>query len=145
MLFLIVLISFLTIPPSAASYDDVPLEWVNCSTWTDQLAIEKVEANLWPPKRNQSLTVSVSGVAKESFIYGEYNRTIVYRGYSLPSTIGPLSDLGIKLPTAPGPLKLIIFNDTIPDVAPEGDYDIYTKANDHNHFEIICVKISWKF
>ena len=114
---------------------DIPLPWVNCSTWTDQLAIEKVEANIWPPKRNQSLIVSVSGVAKESFLYGNYNKTIVYRGYSSPSIIGPLDDLGIKLPTYPGPLKMIIVNNTIPDIAPDGQYDIYVKASEQDHFE----------
>ncbi|CAF4829082.1 unnamed protein product, partial [Rotaria sp. Silwood2] len=124
---------------------DIPLEWINCSTWTDQLSIEKVEANIWPPKRNELLTVSVSGVAKESFIYGNYNKTIVYRGYSLPSVFGPLGDLGINLPTFPGSLKMIIFNSTIPEVAPEGQYDIYIKAQEQDHAEILCVKISWKF
>ncbi len=84
-------------------------------------------------------------MARESFIRGNYNRTIVYRGYSLPSIIGPLDDLGIKLPTHPGPLKLIIFNSTIPDVAPQGQYDVYVKAYDHDYAEIICVKISWEF
>ncbi|CAF3760641.1 unnamed protein product [Rotaria sp. Silwood1] len=123
---------------------DIPLQWINCSTWTDQLSIEKVDANMWPPKRNELLTVSVSGVAKESFIYGNYNKTIVYRGYSLPSIIGPLDDLGIKLPTHPGPLKMIIFNATIPEVAPEGQYDLYVKASEQDHFEVLCVKISWE-
>ncbi|CAF1259981.1 unnamed protein product [Rotaria sordida] len=123
---------------------NIPLQWVNCSTWTDQLSIEKVEANMWPPKRNELLTVSVSGVAKESFIYGNYNKTIVYRGYSLPSIIGSLDDLGIKLPTYPGPLKMIIFNATIPDVAPNGQYDLYVKASEQDHFEVLCVKITWE-
>jgi len=124
---------------------DRPIQWVNCSTWTDQLSIDKVEANMWPPKRNQLLTVSVPGVAKESFIYGSYNKTIVYRGYSLPSIIGSLDDLGIKLPTSPGPLKMIIFNSTIPEVAPQGQYDIYVKAYEQDEAEILCVKISWEF
>ncbi|CAF3318156.1 unnamed protein product [Rotaria socialis] len=124
---------------------NVPLQWVNCSTWTDQLAIEKVEANLWPPKRNQLLTVYVSGVAKESFLYGNYDKTIVYRGYSLPSIFGSLDDLGIKLPVYPGPLQMIIFNSTIPEVAPDGQYDIYVKAYEQDHAEVLCVKFSWEF
>jgi len=124
---------------------DIPIQWVNCTTWTDQLSIEKVEANIWPPKRTELLTVSVSGVAKESFIYGDYNKTIVYRGYSLPPILGSLNDLGIKLPTRPGPLKMIIFNSTIPEVAPSGQYDIYVKASEQDHAEILCVKISWEF
>lgn len=124
---------------------DIPLHWVNCSTWTDQLWIDKVEGNHWPPVRNQSLVVSASGIAQESFIYGDYNKTTVYRGHSLPSIIGPLEDLGIKLPTSPGPLKMILFNSTISDVAPDGDYEFYINAHDHNHFEILCVKLSWKF
>ncbi|CAF4266889.1 unnamed protein product, partial [Rotaria sordida] len=86
---------------------DIPLQWINCNTWIDQLSIEKVEANIWPPKRN------------ELFIYGNYNKTIVYREYSLSSIFGPLVDLGIKLPTYSGPLKMIIFNGTIPEIAPE--------------------------
>ncbi|CAF3746562.1 unnamed protein product [Rotaria magnacalcarata] len=124
---------------------DIPLKWVNCTTWTDQLSIEKVEANIWPPKRNELLTVSVSGVAKETFIRGNYNKTIVYRKYSLPSILGPLSDLGIDLPTSPGPLRIIIFNATIPEVAPAGRYDIYVKANEQDYAEILCVAISWEF
>ncbi|CAF3070355.1 unnamed protein product [Rotaria sp. Silwood2] len=148
MLFLIVLI--LVLPSTSKAIgniqkvSDIPLQWINCSTWTDQLSIEKVEVNMWPPKRNELLTVSVSGVAKESFLYGNYNKTIVYRGYSLPSIIGPLDDLGIKLPTYPGPLKMIIFNATIPDVAPEGQYDLYVKASEQDHFEVLCVKITWE-
>ena len=124
---------------------NVPLKWVNCSTWTDQLSIEKVVANMWPPKRNELLTVSVLGVAKESFIYGTYSKTIVYRGYSLPSINGSLNDLGIELPTSPGPLNMTIFNSEIPEVAPDGQYDIYVKANEQDYAEILCVKISWKF
>ncbi len=84
-------------------------------------------------------------MAEESFLYGNYNKTIVYRGYSLPSIIGSLADLGIKLPTVPGPLKMIIFNSTIPEVAPQGQYDIYVKASEQDNFEILCVKISWEF
>ena len=118
---------------------------MNCTTWTDQLSIEKVEANLWPPKRNQLLTVTVSGQAKESFIYGDYIKTIVYRGYSLPPITGPLNDLGITLPAHPGPLKMTIFNSTIPEVAPAGTYDVYVKAHEQDHAEILCVKISWEF
>jgi hypothetical protein len=124
---------------------DVPLQWVNCSTWTDQLAIEKVEANLWPPKRNQLLTVSVSGTAKETFLYGNYEKTLVYKGYSLPSIVGPLNELGINLPAHRGPLKIILSNSTIPDVAPPGQYDFYVKATEQDNFEIFCVKISWEF
>ncbi len=124
---------------------DIPIKWVNCSTWTDQLSIEKVEANIWPPKRNELLTVSVSGASKESFIYGNYRRTIVYRGYPLPPTIGSLSDLGIKLPATRGPMKLIIVNSTIPDVAPPGQYDIIVTAHEQDNFEILCVQISWEF
>jgi hypothetical protein len=124
---------------------DVPIQWVNCSTWTDQLEIDKVEANMWPPKRNQSLIVSVSGVAKETFIYGNYKKTLVYKGYSLPSIFGPLDELGIKLPAPRGPLKVILVNNTIPDVAPEGQYDLYIQASEQDHFEIFCVKLSWEF
>ncbi|CAF1159977.1 unnamed protein product [Rotaria sordida] len=127
MLFLIVLVLVLPLTSEAIGNNrivfNIPLQWVNCSTWTDQLSIEKVEANMWPPKRNELLTVSVSGVAKESFIY---------------------DDLGIKLPTYPGPLKMIIFNATIPDVAPNGQYDLYVKASEQDHFEVLCVKITWE-
>ena len=135
----------LIFPLSSNAIENIPLNWVNCSTWTDQLSIEKVQANVWPPVRNHSLIVSVFGIASESFIYGDYNKTIVYRGYSLPAIIGPLDDLGIKLPTSPGPLTMILYNSTIPDVAPDGDYEFYVRASDHNHFEILCVKLSWKF
>lgn len=109
------------------------------------MAIDRVEANKWPPKRNDLLTAIVSGVAKESFIRGDYNKTIVYRGYSLPSIIGPLEDLGLNLPTSPGPLQVTIFNATIPEVAPAGNYDVYVKAHDHDYAEILCVKFSWEF
>jgi hypothetical protein len=124
---------------------DVPIQWVNCSTWTDQLSIEKVESNLWPPKRNQILIVSVSGAAKETFIYGDYKKTLVYRGYALPSIFGSLNDLGVTLPVHRGPVKMILFNTTIPEVAPEGQYDIYVTASEQDHFEIFCVKFSWEF
>ncbi|UJR20682.1 hypothetical protein I4U23_023803 [Adineta vaga] len=148
MLSLVILVSVLTLANTAANdvqkVSEIPISWVNCSTWTDQLSIEKVEANQWPPKRNELLTVSVSGTAKESFIYGNYNKTIVYRGYSLPSITGSLGDLGVTLPSRPGPLKMIIFNSTIPEVAPAGNYDIYVKASEQDHFEILCVKISWE-
>lgn len=100
---------------------------------------------MWPPKRNQFLTVSVSGEAKESFIYGNYIKTIVYRGYSLPPIMGSLSDFGVTLPVHRGPVTMILINDTIPEVAPEGDYDIYVKAYEQDHFEVFCVKVSWKF
>ncbi|CAF1207496.1 unnamed protein product, partial [Didymodactylos carnosus] len=123
---------------------DEPVQWINCSTWTDQMAIETVEANMWPPKRHQLLTVSALGSGKESFIYGAYNKTIVYENYSLPSRLGPLTDLGITLPTSPGKLKLVIFNATIPDVAPQGKYEAYIRASEQDHFEIICVKIQWE-
>jgi hypothetical protein len=123
---------------------DVPIQWVNCSTWTDQLSIEKVESNLWPPKRNQILIVSVSGAAKETFVYGDYKKTLVYRGYALPSIFGPLNDLGVTLPVHRGPVKMILFNATIPEVAPEGQYDIYVTASEQDHFEIFCVKFSWE-
>ena len=124
---------------------DVPLQWINCSAWTDQLSIEHVEANLWPPERNKLLTVSVSGVARESFIYGQYSKTVVYRNYSLPSIVGPLSDLGVNLPSRPGPLIFTIFNSTLPDVAPPGHYDFYIKAIEQDEAEIFCLKISWDF
>jgi hypothetical protein len=123
---------------------EIPIQWVNCSTWTDQLLIEKVEANMWPPKRNELLTVSVSGRAKESFIRGTYIKTIVYRGYSLPSIFGSLDDLGIHLPTRPGPMTMIIVNSTIPDVAPPGQYDVYVKGYEQDEAEVLCVKISWE-
>lgn len=123
---------------------DVPIQWVNCSTWTDQLSIEKVEANLWPPKRNQTLIVSVSGAAKETFIYGDYTKTLAYRGYALPSIFGQLNDLGVTLPVHRGPVKMILFNTTIPEVAPEGQYDIYVRATEQDNFEIFCVKFSWE-
>jgi hypothetical protein len=100
---------------------------------------------MWPPKRNELLTVSVSGAAKETFIYGDYSRTIVYRGYALPPTIGSLADLGITLPAHRGPLTLVIVNSTIPDVAPQGQYDIIVQAHEQDHFEVMCVKISWEF
>jgi hypothetical protein len=100
---------------------------------------------MWPPKRNELLTVSVSGSAKESFIYGNYFRTIVYRGYSLPPEMGSLDDLGIKTPTHPGPMTMVIVNSTIPEVAPDGQYDIIVKAYEQDHFEVLCVKISWEF
>ena len=100
---------------------------------------------MWPPKRNESLIVSVSGSAKESFIYGTSVRTIVYRGYSLPPILGSLDDLGIKTPTGRGPMTMIVVNSTIPDVAPDGQYDIFIKAYEQDHFEVICVKISWEF
>jgi len=124
---------------------DVPIQWVNCSTWTDQLSIEKVESNLWPPKRNQILIVSVSGAAKETFIYGDYKKTLVYRGYALPSIIGQLNDLAVTLPVHRGPVKMILSNTTIPELAPEGQYDIYVTASEQDHFEIFCVKFSWEF
>jgi hypothetical protein len=123
---------------------DVPIQWVNCSTWTDQLSIEKVEANLWPPKRNQILIVSVSGAAKETFINGDYTKTLAYRGYALPSIFGSLNDLGVTLPVHRGPVKMILFNTTIPEVAPEGQYDIYVRATEQDNFEIFCVKFSWE-
>ncbi|CAF0794167.1 unnamed protein product [Adineta ricciae] len=149
MSFLTILVFALTFTITTAQniqkVSDVPISWVNCTTWTDQLSIEKVEANLWPPKRNQLLTVTVSGQTKESFIYGDYNKTIVYRGYSLPSITGPLNDLGITLPAYRGPLKVTIFNSTIPEVAPAGAYDVYVKAYEQDHAEIFCVKISWEF
>jgi len=123
---------------------DVPIQWVNCSTWTDQLSIEKVEANLWPPKRDQTLIVSVSGAAKETFIHGDYTKTLAYRGYALPSIFGQLNDLGVTLPVHRGPVKMILFNTTIPEVAPEGQYDIYVRATEQDNFEIFCVKFSWE-
>ena len=123
---------------------DVPIQWANCSTWAGELSIEKVEANIWPPKRNQLLTASVSGMAEETIVYGNYNRTLVYRGYSLPSQIGPLYALGIQLPVHRGPLTIVIFNSTIPDVAPPGQYDLYINAHEQDNFEILCVKISWE-
>lgn len=86
----------------------------------------------------------MSGTAKESFIYGNYNKTIVYRGYSLPSILGSLSELGVDLPSRPGPMKMIIFNGTIPEVAPQGQYDVYVRASEQDHFEVLCVKISWE-
>ena len=122
---------------------DVPIQWTNCSTWTDQLSIDNVEANQWPPKRNQLLTVSVSGSAKETFIYGDYKKTLVYRGYALPSMTGPLTDLGVTLPAHRGPVKMILFNTTIPDVAPEGQYDKFVTASEQDHFEVFCVKFTW--
>lgn len=111
---------------------DVPIQWTNCSTWTDQLSVEKVEANLWPPKRNQLLTVSVLGTAKETFVYGDYKKTLAYQGYALPSITGPLTDLGVTLPVHRGPVAMILFNTTIPEVAPDGQYDIY-----------LSIDISW--
>ena len=122
----------------------LPLQWINCSTWTDQLSIESVEATMWPPERSKLLTVSVSGTARESFLYGQYNKTIVYRGYALPSIFGPLSDLGIELPSRPGPLTFTIFNSTLPNVAPPGQYDFYIQAREQDQAEIFCVKLSWE-
>ena len=121
------------------------IPWTNCSTWTDQLAIANVDANMWPPQRNQLLQVNVSGEAKESFLYGRYNRTIVYRGYSLPSVIGSLNDLGVVLPIRPGPVTFIIANNMIPDVAPAGQYDMIISATEQDYAEIFCIKITWQF
>ncbi|CAF0857294.1 unnamed protein product [Adineta steineri] len=149
MLSSIVLIFILPLASQAISnirqVSDIPIQWTNCSTWTDQLSIEKVEANMWPPKRNQLLTVSVSGAAKEEFVYGNYIKTIVYRGYSLPPINGPLNDFGVEVPVHRGPVKMIIFNSTIPEVAPAGQYDVFVKAYEQDHFEVMCVKFSWEF
>lgn len=91
------------------------------------------------------MIVSVSGSAKETFVYGNYNKTVVYRGYSLPSQIGSLTDLGVTLPVNRGPVTMILYNSTIPDVAPEGQYDYYVKAYEQDHFEVFCIRLSWKF
>ncbi len=112
--------------------------------YMDWSIIDWKSRNLWPPKRNQILIVSVSGAAKETFVYGDYKKTLVYRGYALPSIFDPLNDLGVTLPVHRGPVKMILFNTTIPEVAPEGQYDIYVTASEQDHFEIFCVKFSWE-
>lgn len=105
--------------------------------------MESVNADEWPPARNESLSIIVKGVARESFVSGQYNKTVVYRDYSLPSVYGPLNDLGIHLPSQPGPLVFTIMNKTIPYIAPGGSYDFYVKASDQDGAEILCIKISW--
>ena len=124
--------------------DDMPIPWTNCSTWTDQMDIKTVDANKWPPTRNGLLMVSINGIARESFIYGQYTKSLVYRGYALPSIFGSLADLGVQLPTHPGPLKWIIWNTTIPEVAPVGDYELIIKANEQDEAEIFCVKVAFE-
>lgn len=121
-----------------------PIPWTNCSTWTDQLLVESVTVNKWPPTRNAQLSVFVDGVAKESLIYGQYNKTIVYRGYALPSIFGSLDDLGVQLPIHPGPVQWVIWNTTIPEVAPIGNYDLIIKAREQDQAEIFCIQLSFE-
>ena len=120
------------------------IPWTNCSTWTDQMDIHTVDANRWPPARNELLMVSVNGIARESFIHGEYRKTLAYRGYALPSIFGSLTDLGVQLPSHPGPLKWIIWNTTIPEVAPTGNYELTIRASEQDEAEIFCITVAFE-
>lgn len=108
------------------------------------MSVDTVNADIWPPVRNGPLLVSVGGMAKESLIYGRYNKTMVYRGYALPSIFGSLTDLGVELPIHRGPVTWVIWNATIPEVAPVGNYELFIRAIEQDEAEIFCIKVGFE-
>jgi len=120
----------------------VPVPYALCSIPSAHLKISSVSSNEWPPKKGDTLNITVTGVVDETVTSGQYSINIKIDGFPLPAITGDISTFH-PLPWAKGPLQFSFLED-IPGDAPSGSYALQISAVDQSNQQLFCVDLAFK-
>ena len=134
--FLLVLLSLLL---ACASAVDVPFKW--CGSSSDDATISSIVSNEFPPIKGDTLSLNVTGNLSKEVTSGTYAIGVTVGGISLPELTGDISAF-LPLPWPTGPLNFT-YAQTIPDIAPSGNYVVKISAVDQDGVQIFCISIAF--
>jgi len=123
-------------------YSQVIIPYVDCGGKGDHIAVSNITANYWPPSKSTPLTISINGYSDENITSGSYEIDVLWEGNKIDVIDGSVCSLD-ACPITVGPAS-VVYNVTIPSIAPAGSYEIDISAADQNKQELLCVKISFK-
>lgn len=118
--------------------------WTSCGSATDDFQVANVRITPDPPKIGQAVNVSVSGTLKTAVTSGSVDVTIKYGSITLIHQTLDLCEVvdktAYRCPFAAGPLTISL-SQTIPSIAPPGDYTGHITISDQNSHEVACVNL----
>jgi len=123
-------------------YSQVNVPYTNCGQKGDHITVTNITANYWPPSKSAPLSISINGISDENITSGSYEIDVYWENTKIDVLDGSVCNLD-ACPITVGPAS-VVYNVTIPSVAPGGSYEIDIVANDQNKQELLCVKITFK-
>jgi len=124
---------------SLVSAVDVPHK--SCAGPHDDLNLTSIESAVWPPSKGSEVKLNISGVNAKAITEGTYTITIRVNGVPLPNIEGNI-DVFKPLPWPVGSLQFN-YSQSIPSIAPSGQYALHISAVDQDKVEIFCVTLSF--
>lgn len=117
------------------------IPFTNCGSSNYQAQVTSVGATPWPPVMGQNVQVVVNANALEQITGGAYELKISFMGLQILDKTGPLTDLGISLPVAPGPFTAT-YSQAVPSLPIHGAVVITFTATDAAGAPLVCVQVN---
>ena len=113
----------------------------SCAASDADVAITNLTANEWPPTKGQELVLNVTGNNSKAVKSGEYSIAIKVGAIPLPGITGNI-DAFHPLPWPVGALGFS-YTQSIPQAAPNGNYNLRISAEDQDKHEIFCLTLAF--
>jgi ML domain len=121
--------------------------WKSCGKPSDDFAVSKVTIKPDPPVIGKPLMVSASGTLDKDVTAGWIKLQIKYGAITLINKNMSLCEVAAKTPDhcpfKKGPITISL-TETIPSIAPPGDYTGHIVLQDQVEHEIACVNLDLK-